>query len=61
MLVWIFVISLMMPSFGGPVHVTVDATTEDGCQRLRKVITREMDKLSTRYDVTECGMRPEAK
>lgn len=37
---WIFVLSLTMASFGGPVEVTFQTTSLEACQKLRRVVDK---------------------
>lgn len=54
MLEWLFIISMLLPTFGGPVHLTFETTTEEGCLKLRKVVVKEMDGMRFQYQVSEC-------
>ena len=38
MTVWVFVLFLLLPSFGGPVRVDFQTTTWEACQKLRKIV-----------------------
>ena len=58
---WVFVLLLHLPTFGGPVRVKFEVTTEDGCRRLQRVVTREMDGLRLRYSLVECSLDTEEK
>lgn len=42
MTVWIFVLSLMLPSFGGQVDMTFAFRDQDGCQRFRHTLERTL-------------------
>ena len=58
---WVFVLLLHLPTFGGPIRVKFEVTTEDGCRRLQRVVTREMDGLRLRYSLVECSLDTEEK
>jgi len=51
---WVFVISLLLPSFGGDVRVTFTAADEESCWKLRKVIVRTMESYTIRHRITDC-------
>lgn len=52
---WVFLLLFIMPSFGGEVRVQFEFTSLDGCQRLQKVVTRELATYSmNKYDLVEC-------
>ena len=52
---WIFLLLFTMPSFGGPVTVTFEFTTQDGCRGLQKVVTKELATYSMNKDeLVEC-------
>jgi len=55
MSVWIFVIILNLPSFGGEVTATVRANGFEACERLRAVITRQFGgEENIQGRVTKC-------
>lgn len=55
MLTWIFVISLTLPSFGGPVHWRAEATSERACKDLRKAARAAIGEfVSVPYVVSIC-------
>ena len=37
-LVWVFVLTLNLPTFGGPVTATITTADEASCVKLRKVV-----------------------
>lgn len=49
-----FVVSLVLPTFGGPVDVEFRVATLDGCERLRRVVVRQMSDWTMRFEATEC-------
>jgi len=50
-----FILTFSLPSFGGEVDVRVETRTKDGCQRLQKVITRELlDRKMEKFTLREC-------
>lgn len=50
-----FILTFSLPSFGGETEVRVTTRTEDGCERLQKVITRELqDRKMEKFTVREC-------
>ena len=52
---WVFLLLFTLPSFGGPVTVRFEFTSEDGCQRIQKVVLNELDKNGmNKYDLVEC-------
>ena len=54
-MIWVFLLLFTMPSFGGPVSVKFEFTTEDACQRLQKVVVRELATYSmNKYTLVEC-------
>ena len=55
--IFFFVISLMIPSFGGPVNITIDAHTMDGCKKLHRVARIQMNELYMKYDITDCKLK----
>lgn len=42
MTLWVFVLLLNLPSFGGPVSVNVTTATEQGCHALRRAIVQAL-------------------
>lgn len=53
MTLWAFVITLMLPSMGGEVKITVQTADEAGCWKARGVLMREMRDM--RKTATECA------
>lgn len=52
---WVFLLLFTLPSFGGPVTVRFEFTTEDGCRRIQKVVVRELAEAgSNKYQLVEC-------
>ena len=51
---WVFILSLVAATFGGDFTVTFTTHDEISCQKLRKVVLREMDKMVMRYEATPC-------
>ena len=57
--VFVFLLLFTMPSFGGPVRVQFEFTTLDGCQRIQKVVTRELAKNGMdNYELVACHGEP---
>ncbi len=53
--VFVFLLLFTMPSFGGPVKVRFEFQTEDGCQRIQKVVTRELATYAmNKHELVEC-------
>lgn len=42
--IFVFLLLFTMPSFGGAVKVRFEFQTLDGCQRIEKVVLRELEK-----------------
>jgi hypothetical protein len=38
---WVFIITLSMPSFGGPVEARFSANNEVSCNKLRTIVARQ--------------------
>lgn len=56
MSVWIFVIILNLPSFGGEVTATVRANGWEACDRLRRTILRQLGgESNVNGSVTQCS------
>ncbi len=53
-----FVLTLVMPSFGGEVTFTIEARTEAGCEKMQALVRKQMGQLMMRYEVTPCEKRP---
>ena len=50
-----FILVFAMPSFGGAVEVKITAHTLDGCERLQKVVVRELrDRQMQKFTLREC-------
>ena len=55
MSVWVFVLILNLPSFGGEVTATVRANGFEACERLRAVLVRQFGgEDNIRGRVTKC-------
>ena len=55
MTVFVFLLLFTMPSFGGAVKVKFEFQTLDGCERIQKVVTRELAKNGMdKYELVEC-------
>lgn len=52
--VWVFILTLTMPSFGGPILVKVELTDEAACQKFRGVVVRQLDSMRSPAVVTAC-------
>lgn len=53
--VFVFLLLFTMPSFGGPVTVRFEFQTLDGCQRLQKVVTKELATYAmNKHELVEC-------
>ena len=55
--IFFFVISLMMPSFGGPVKIVIDAHTMEGCKKLHRIARLQMNEAFIQYDITKCELK----
>ena len=54
--VWVFVLILNLPSFGGEVTATVRANGHEACERLRMMITRQFGgEHNLRGSITRCA------
>ena len=54
-----FLLLFAMPSFGGPEEVRFTFTVEVSCQKLPRVVVREMAKMSMdKYELVECHEVP---
>jgi hypothetical protein len=52
---WIFVLLFTLPTFGGPVRVQFEFTSLDGCQRIQKVVLKELaQNAMQKFDLIEC-------
>ena len=50
-----FILTFSMPSFGGNVDVRVEAQTLEDCEKLQKVIVRELqDRRMAKFTIREC-------
>ena len=54
MTAFVFVIGLMIPSFGGPVTITVEATTLEGCLKARRAAWSQLEQAGVRYTMSGC-------
>ncbi len=54
---WVFVLVLFLPSFGGEVRAIVQANTWEACDRLRKVVVRQLGgEENIRGSVSQCAV-----
>ena len=55
---WIFIITLNLPSFGGPVIFTGGATTYEWCDKLRERVIKEWvgDEKNINGTITKCQL-----
>lgn len=58
MATFFFTLTLLMPSFGGEVHITFETRTEAGCEKFQSLVRKQMGQLMMRYEVTPCAQRP---
>lgn len=69
---WSFILMFHLPSFGavhtpplltdGDTEIKITAQTEDGCRRLQKLITRELNSLGMqKFDVKQDCLREPRK
>ena len=55
-----FILVFTMPSFGGAVEVRITAQTIDGCERLQKVVVRELrDRKMEKFTLKSCDGQEE--
>ena len=54
MIVWIFIVTLAMPSFGGPVQVEFTMKDEVSCQKMRKVVVQQMESMRSNAILGDC-------
>ncbi len=55
MTAFVFLLLFTLPSFGGPVKVRFEFQTLDGCQRVQKVVTRQLSENGmNKYELVEC-------
>ncbi len=52
--VWAFIVTLAMPSFGGPVLARVELTDEAACLKFRKVVVAQLESMRSAAVVSEC-------
>jgi len=53
--IWLFILSLNMPSFGGMVVATVSATDEISCNKLRRIVVNQLGgEKNIKGTVTTC-------
>jgi len=54
--VWVFVLILNLPSFGGEVTATVRANGFDACERIRAALLRQLGgEHNLRGSITRCA------
>lgn len=51
---YIFTILLSMPSFGGPVTVTFEATDKESCLKLHKLISKQAANMRLNGTIQDC-------
>ena len=44
---------MTIPTFGGPVIISVSLASQETCESFRKVISREMKAMSLKYEISE--------
>ena len=42
---WVLIITLLLPSFGGPVTIQVVTQTKAGCEKFRSAIVKKFSEL----------------
>ena len=52
--IWAFIVTLAMPSFGGPVTARVELTDEAACVKFRKVVVAQLESMRSTAIVGEC-------
>ena len=53
--IWVFILLFTLPTFGGPVRVQFEFASQDGCQRIQKVVLRELaQNAMQKFDLIEC-------
>lgn len=57
MITFAFVVTLLLPVFGGEVKITAEAPTHAGCVALRRTLDREMRSMGMKFTITECPTR----
>lgn len=58
MIVYVFVISLLLPSFGGQVKIEIKTTTEKACWEIRRAAVLQLkDAGIDKYSVSACEER----
>lgn len=56
MTVFVFLLLFALPSFGGPITVRFEFQTLDGCQRIQKVVMRQLaENGMNKYELVECA------
>ena len=62
MSVWVFVLILQLPSFGGAVTATVTAQTYDACVKLRTLVLDNLGREETlRGSLSPCAVAAPAR
>ena len=57
-----FILVFTLPSFGGTTEVKITAQTLDGCERLQKVVVRELrDRQMSKFTLKTCPDGREAE
>ena len=57
MTIWVFVILMAVPTFGGALEVRFQTETEEGCRKLQRVVERELKYA--KYQVQGCARLPD--
>lgn len=52
---WLFIISMVAATFGGPFTVTFKTTSWESCKKLHKVVVRELEGMRMKYTITDCN------
>ena len=52
--VWVFILLFHLPSFGGDTRIRFEFQTQDGCERIQKVVIQELqEKHMKKFDVIQ--------
>jgi hypothetical protein len=51
---WLFVISLFLPVFGGPVEITASTVDQKGCEALQRVAKIQLSESPFKYQLSDC-------
>jgi len=58
MIAFVFVVAMVIPTFGGPVLVSFQTTDLESCLKFRKVVEKEMTGMSMKFTMTQCEAKP---